>query len=316
MRNFRVEEEISVGDTITGAPLAADPREGVWLGYRNGTLARYRAGRFDVRAELAGSGSVVNLLADPDGSIWAATSKGLVRWKEGTGRILNRRNGLPCDTLYSAIKDDSGSMWLYANCGVIAISAAELERWWKQPDAPVALRVFDGFDGANAGRSPFEPVVSKAPDGRIWFTNDKVLQVVDPRGLNENPLRPPVLIEQIVVDGKHYLPHADSQLPALPQNVQIDYTALSLAVPQKVRFRYKLEGHDEDWQEAETRRQAFYTDLSPRRYRFRVIACNNSGVWNEAGASWSFSVAPAYYQTAWFRLICAGLGAFGLWGLS
>lgn len=122
---------------------------------------------------------------------------------------------------------------------------------------------------------------------------------------------PPVRIEQIVADRKIYTAAENWQLPALTRNVQIDYTALSFVVPQKVRFRYKLKGHEE-WQEAGTRRQAFYNDLSPGNYEFRVIACNNSGLWNEEGATLHFIVATAYYQTAWFRFLCGAVGIFGL----
>jgi len=92
------------------------------------------------------------------------------------------------------------------------------------------------------------------------------------------------------------------RLPALTRDVEIDYTALSLVVPEKVQFRYTVEGRDKDWQEAGNRRQTFYSDLPPRNYRFRVVACNNSGLWNEAGASFDFAVAPAYYQTRLFRV--------------
>jgi signal transduction histidine kinase len=99
------------------------------------------------------------------------------------------------------------------------------------------------------------------------------------------------------------------------RDLAIDYTALSFVAPEKVRFRYKLEGHDRDWTEAGTRRQAYYNDLEPRHYRFRVIACNNSGVWNEAGASQDFSVDPAYYQTTWFRASCVAAFLASLWGL-
>src|SRR5262249_33316467 len=99
-------------------------------------------------------------------------------------------------------------------------------------------------------------------------------------------------------------PNGVLRLPPLVRDVQIDYTALSLAAPEKVRFRYKLEGWDREWQDVGNRRQVFYSNLPPRDYRFRVTACNNSGGWNEAGASLDFSIAPAYYQTAWFRLSC------------
>src|SRR5262249_8611922 len=104
-------------------------------------------------------------------------------------------------------------------------------------------------------------------------------------------------------------------LPARLRDLQIDYTALSLAAPEKVRFRYKLEGHDPDWIDAGNRRQAFYNDLPPRKYRFRVIACNNDGVWNEAGSALDFSVAPALYQTIWFQSICVFAAGVLTWVL-
>jgi signal transduction histidine kinase len=105
----------------------------------------------------------------------------------------------------------------------------------------------------------------------------------------------------MIADHKNYAPRDGLRLPALTRNLEIDYTALSFVAPQKVRFRYKLEGHDSEWQDPGTRRQAFYADLRPGNYRFRVIACNNDGVWNEEGATLAFSVAAAWYQTWWFR---------------
>src|SRR5439155_13393211 len=119
-----------------------------------------------------------------------------------------------------------------------------------------------------------------------------------------NPLPPPVHIEQITADHKTYTAISDAKalrLPPLIRDLEIDYTALSFVAPEKVLFRYKLEGWDRDWQNAGNRRQAFFSNLPPRSYHFRVMACNNSGVWNEAGTFLNFSVAPAYYQTWWFR---------------
>jgi two-component sensor histidine kinase len=143
--------------------------------------------------------------------------------------------------------------------------------------------------------------------------------VIDPSHLPFNKLPPPVHIEQITADRKAYdaTPDANGQVRLHPRvrDLEIDYTALSLVAPEKVLFRYKLEGWDRDWQDAGTRRQAFYSNLPPRNYLFRVMACNNSGVWNEAGASLDFSVAPAYYQTNWFRLLCGAACLGLLWGL-
>ena len=127
--------------------------------------------------------------------------------------------------------------------------------------------------------------------------------MVDPEHLDRNGIPPPVHVEQLVADRKSYSPAAVLRFPPHTRDLQIDYTALSLVAPQKVRFRYKLEGHDSDWQDPQNRRQAFYTDLPPGNYRFRVIASNNDGVWNEAGAEVGFEVLPAFYQTAWFRIL-------------
>jgi signal transduction histidine kinase len=129
--------------------------------------------------------------------------------------------------------------------------------------------------------------------------------VVDPRHLPVNKLPPPVHIEQITADRKTQDASSNLRLPPLTRDLEIDYTALSLVAPEKVFFRVKLEGRDPDWRDMGTERKAFYSDLPPRNYRFRVIACNNSGVWNEAGASFDFSIEPKYYQTTWFKIACA-----------
>ena len=160
----------------------------------------------------------------------------------------------------------------------------------------------------------FQPA-ARSVDGRLWFANQSAVQVVDPDRLPHNTLRPPVQIEGIVADRRAFPPEAGLRLPPLTRDLQISYTALSLVAPQKVRFRYRLEDHDPDWQDAATRRQAFYNDLPPGEYRFRVIACNNDGVWNDAGASLSFTIAPAWYQAKLFRVACLIFGISALWAL-
>jgi signal transduction histidine kinase len=127
--------------------------------------------------------------------------------------------------------------------------------------------------------------------------------MIDPDRLYLNDKPPPVQIEKIVADRKSYSPRQGLSLPPLTRDLEIDYTALSFSVPQKVRFRYKLEGHDENWQEPGSRRQAFYSDLGPGNYKFHVIACNNDGLWNEIGASLDLSIPPAWYQTNLFGIL-------------
>jgi signal transduction histidine kinase len=132
--------------------------------------------------------------------------------------------------------------------------------------------------------------------------------MIDPNRLYKNEAPPPVQVEEVIADRKSYSAKEGLRLPPLTRDLEIDYTALSFTVPQKVRFRYKLEGHDAKWQEPGTRRAAFYSDLRPGNYTFRVIASNNDGVWNEVGATLGFSIAPAWYQTNWFRVGCLLVG--------
>jgi signal transduction histidine kinase len=173
---------------------------------------------------------------------------------------------------------------------------------WDGNTGRVNAKLIDVLDGAMPGFPDFSPKASTAPDGRLWFVNGTVAQMFDPAHPAFNRIRPPVHIESIIADHRLLTPEHELHLPALTRQLEIDYTALSFVLPQKVKFRYKLEGHDADWQDADTRRQAFYNDLPPGAYTFHVIACNNSGVWNETGASSSFVIPPAWYQTLWFRV--------------
>ncbi len=141
------------------------------------------------------------------------------------------------------------------------------------------------------------------------------MAVVDPRHLPENRLPPPVHIDHLTVDREPYPIHPGLILPPIARDLQIDYTAFSFVAPERVQFRYKLEGYDNNWNEVSGRRQALYTNLPPRHYRFRVVAANNDGVWNETGASLEFWIQPAYYQTNWFKASCAGAFGVLLWML-
>jgi PAS domain S-box-containing protein len=310
IQDLRIPEEISSPQLPAINALASDPHGGVWLGLASG-LARFRNGQM----EFFHDGPVNGLLVNSDASILAATSSGLVGLRNGTLQTLTVRNGLPCDVIYSLISDSKATLWLYAACGVIAIPNAELQRWWESPGTTVKSRLFDVFDGARPMSTPFQPNASRSPDGRLWFANQNVVQMIDPAHLDINPIPPPVQVEEIIADHKNYAPRDGLRLPPLTRDLEIDYTALSFVAPQKVRFRYKLEGRDSEWQDPGTRRQAFYADLHPRNYRFRVIACNNDGVWNDEGATLDFSVAAAWYQTWWFRGASLAVFLVLLWAL-
>jgi PAS domain S-box-containing protein len=167
----------------------------------------------------------------------------------------------------------------------------------------VKYRIFDSFDGLTGtvvGTSSDSNAI-QGTDGRLWFLASKGIMWVDPANISTNAVPPLVLIRSVRANGRQSASLTDLILPPRTTELQIGYTALSLTVPEKVRFRYRLEGVDKDWQDTGTRREAFYTRLAPGKYHFRVTACNNDGVWSEEGARLDFAIAPAWYQTIWLR---------------
>src|SRR4029453_11691668 len=200
-------------------------------------------------------------------------------------------------------------------CGLVRIGRSELDSWALHPKQTIHATVFDSSDGVSSHRftGGYNSVVAKSADGKLWFVRDVGVSVIDPHHLAFNKLPPPVHIEQVTADDRIYDATNGLRLPPRIRNLSIDYTALSFVAPEKVRFRYMLEGQDPDWKEVINDREVQYSNLGPGHYRFRVMACNNSGVWNEEGALMDFSIAPAYYQTNWFRVLCGAMFLALLW---
>jgi signal transduction histidine kinase/ligand-binding sensor domain-containing protein len=304
--------------------LAPDPfQTGLWLGFHLGGIAYFADGQIRTSyttADGLAPGRVNDLRLDQSGVLWAATDGGLSRLKNSKVTTLSSKNGLPCDAVHWVMEDDTRAVWLHTECGLVRIERSGIDAWAaaidnnKDAKPIIQTAVFDNSDGVRITSDSFHlsPQVAKSTDGRLWFCGPDGVSVIDPGHLPFNRLPPPVHVNQITADRQTYDVSSDStqrlHLPPLIRDLQIDYTALSLVAPEKVRFRYKLEGYDRDWHEADIRRQAFYTNLPPRNYRFRVTACNNNGVWNETGTYFDFTIDPAYYQTTWFRV--AGLIAF------
>ena len=305
------------------AKVVLSDQGGVWISFlRDGGVSYFKDRQ--VRASYTaanglGKGNVPSLQLDRDGALWAATEEGgLSRINDGRIATLTTRNGLPCDTIHFTREDDDRSLWLYAACGLVRIPRPELDAWIADPKRRVETTVWDAADGVRLhpfSPDSYGPAVAKLTDGKLWFLTGEGVQVVDPRHLAANKLPPPVHIEQVKTDGKPCELKQGMRLPANVRDVWIDYTALSLAAPEKVRFKYILEGQDPDWKEVINDRQVQYSNLRPRKYRFRVIACNNSGVWNEIGDTLEFSIEPRYYQTAWFFGGCVAAFLAMLWGM-
>jgi signal transduction histidine kinase/ligand-binding sensor domain-containing protein len=318
IRNFEVQEEFSSSQVPAGHALAADPKSGIWVMTLTEDLVRIQ--NSNVRTfPLKLNGEMPRQIeAETDGSVLAASeSEGLLAIRQGKVQRLTKGNGLPCDGVFAFVRDDQKSLWLETPCGYVSVADSEMQRWLVHPDAVVQYQTLDRFDGARPFRSDFNGA-AKSSDGRLWFSQGNV-QTIDPHHLLFNKLPPLVHIEQIIADHKAHELDGDASakvtLPARIRELEIDYTALSLLVPQKVLFRYKLDGLDHEWHDVGNRRQAFYTNLGPGNYSFHVIACNNDGVWNEEGAGLDFRIPPAWYQTYWFRAFCVGVFGLLLWSL-
>ena len=303
----RQNEALGKRPGIIGA-MANDDAGNVWFGFSNYVI------RWD--------GRDYQKFSFPDGTQGASESTMSVRgdhvWLGGLGGIELFTQGhfylpkwqdkdLP-GRVSGVVETASGELWANGSSGITHVSAAELARWLRDPTSAISaehLDARDGLPGFSAERIP-EPSIVESHEGRVWFATTKGIVWLDPAKLQENlnRLPPPVLIASILSNGKTYVSLQDLTLPAHTEKLEIDYTALSLAVPERVLFRYMLDGVDKEWQDVGTRRQAFYTSLPPGHFRFHVIACNNDGVWNEAGATLDFNIAPAFYQTRWFLALC------------
>jgi signal transduction histidine kinase len=279
----------------------------VWFGLYQGGVVAFEEGLFRAYSERDGlaSGSINAISVDDNGTVWIGAERGLSRFDGARFVTWNSGQGLPGERVLWILPAHDDRLWLGYTTGVARVSRAELDRALHDPSHPVAHEFFDNGDGlkGNLDRGMQSPAV-RTSNGTIWFKTSAGVAFIDPEHLTKNPLPPPVHIERMVADDAVVDTRNAVRLRPLTRDVHFDYTALSLVEPRRVHFRYKLQGYDSNWQEAGTRRQAFYTNLGPQAYRFQVLACNNDGLWNEAGAALDFELLPAFYQTQWFRVAC------------
>ena len=292
---------------VDGGELAADHSGGLWIASRTtDTFSYYRDGAVHTVSlnHPEASFTLSSIAVDSDDALIVLSSQGFFRWDGKLWRGLDSHDGLPGGAVFSFLRDEDNAVWIRCQQGLVQIVKSEFDKWLQTGTKPV-MTVFDRLDGASPYRTRMvQPPAARTVDGRLWFAARFSLQMIDPKRTFRNLIPPPVYVEKIIADHRDYGLTEDLRLPALTRDVRIEYTALSLTVPQKVYFRYRLEDHDTEWQDAGSRREVFYNDLPPGNYRFRVVASNNSGAWNEMGASLDFSIAPAYYQTYWFRAFC------------
>ena len=282
-----------------------------WFGYEGGTIIVLKDEKIQ---------RIFSADDSPVGSVTAINGRGRHTWVGGERGLAffdgkRFRQIIPADaeafgSVLGVEETPDGGLWLAESRGVIQVPASEVQQALENPSHRVKYRIFDSFDGLSGtfAGTAYNRKLIQGTDGRLWFVASGGVVWVDPVNISTNPLAPPVLIESVRANGGQLGSLANLFLPPRTTNLQINYTALSLSVPERVRFRYRLEGVDKDWQDAGSRRAAFYTRLGPGEYHFQVIACNNDGVWNEEGAHLDFNITPAWYQTIWFRLLCILVG--------
>nr|WP_298721108.1 sensor histidine kinase [uncultured Steroidobacter sp.] len=287
---------------------SADENGVLWFGYPNNRIARIE-GR---DAQLLGAeqglqvGNILAILAQDD-EVWVGGELGFARFDGKRFVQIRNSSDQTFRGVSGIVKSRNGDLWLNGAAGISHIARAELDQLARNPAHRVQSETFDYLDGVPGTAMQLRPQPSavETTDGRIWFAMTSGLVSIDPSQLARNTLPPPVTIWALTSGNERY-PNVGTalQLPVHTSEVQIEYSAGSLTVPERVHFRYRLEGLDRDWQDVGSRREALYTNLGPGNYRFRVIASNNDGVWNETGAALAFTIAPTFYQTRWFYALC------------
>ena len=306
-------------DALSGAlptVLSADAGGGMWLGYagsRAVLLDGHGSHHYGEREGLR-VGNITAINAGPR-HVVVAGEKAIALRVAGKFRSLAHNHRSEFIGITGIVETPEGDLWLNGSLGVVRIGMAEFKRALAEPGYEPAYSLFDaqnGLPGIAVQSNPVSTIV-RAGNGLLWFATNQGAAWIDPARIHRNPWPPKVSIRSLEADGTVHVPGAPIRLKEHTTRVEIDYTATSLTLAERNRFRYRLENVDTDWQEAGTRRQAFYTNLRPGDYRFRVIAANNDGVWNEQGASLDFSIAPTFFQTQWFVWLCVLAIAGALW---
>jgi len=309
---------------------AADGR--IWIGTAGGEVMRVSGDSLVIEPIISETHphSVRSLHATADGTLWIGYAGGGVgRFKMGQYTTLTTTDGLMDDHVSQVLSDDKGGMWITGNQGLFEVGLTEFVDVAEGRAARLRSRVFGRAEGL-AGLQPsfdYSPSAWRGHDGRLWFAMRNGLLMVLPKRVRDNPRPPPVVVERVSVDDQTAalydrtlatrddsgsLPELRSSATALKlppghSKLEFEFAALSYTSPENVHFRYRLENFDKKWIEADGATRVNYPRLPSGNYAFRVIACNNSGLWNETGATLAVVVAPFYWQTWWFRVLAVML---------
>ncbi len=289
-------------DAITA--LFEDRQGTVWVSTQ-GALYWYKDGHLERVGPEKGFGAswAMAYYEDADGALWIGTGgSGVYRYKEGKFVDISPRQGLFDYNVYTVLDDGAGYFWMSSNKGVFRASKKQLNDVADRKSDSIRCTTYGAADGMESREcnGGYFPSGVKLQDGRICFSTTKGVVMVNPADIRINQVPPPVVIDQFLVEGERQPTKGKVTVPAGKTRFEFHYAGISFAGSKEVHYKYQLAGFDDGWIDAGSRRDAYYTHLSPGEYTFRVIAANSDGIWNDTGASTSFRLSPYFYQTAWF----------------
>ena len=299
---------LALGEDGAGHMFVASANGDLWV-YRNGKMEAFPGNATSPR-------NVDAFYTDRDGYLWMGSLGGGLRLLKN-GQVIRYflRDGLFDNEIYGITADREDCLWMVCSKGVFSVKRSDLLKFANGQIHTFASKPYSPLDGLRTieGRGGVQPAAWKMQDGRLWFSTVRGLLALDASRVKHSLSPPPVVIEDVLVNGQSELPANIENLPPDRKNLEFHYTGLSFLLPSRITFRYILEGFDRKWIDAGARREAFYTNLPPGQYRFRVIACNVDGTCNETGSSAAFILAARYYQRAWFIPFCCALAGFIFW---
>ncbi|MBX7221844.1 MAG: response regulator [Blastocatellia bacterium] len=283
--------------------LFEDRRGTLWVSTFGGGVTWYKDGTWSVLSTKQGMANdqVWAFYEDQaEDAMWMGTNGGLALYRNGRVTSFTGKQGLVDEGIFQVLEDGKGFLWCSTGKGIFRVNKKVLldiaNHVTEKPAVMVQYNKADGLSGNQCSGACF-PAGWKAADGRLWIPTNAGVTVIDPNNIQVNLQPPPVKIERVTVDGEPVVLTGPIEIPPGRDKIEFFFAGLTFLAPEKVRFRYKLEGYDRDWLDAGTSRSVRYTNLPPHSYRFRVIACNNDGIWNEQGDQIQFSLRPYLYQT-------------------
>jgi ligand-binding sensor domain-containing protein/serine phosphatase RsbU (regulator of sigma subunit) len=289
----------------------------VWFGTDGGGVTRFGDEKFTTLRKSDGlsDDSVIAVTLDDDGTYWFGTYHGVTRMQNGKLFPASTKDGLFTNIAFTVLNGSDDSLFMSSNMGITEIKKRDFDLLAKGLAPSIKGKLFGVSDGMKIAEcNGGSPAGIRAHDGKLWFATMGGAVMIDPAALRPNPTPPPVVIESLKVNRLDVALHGgELRLEPGSRDFELTYTAMSFLEPERVRFRYRLVGFDQDWVEAGPRRAAFYTNLSPGSYTFRVIAANADGTWNETGAQAAFVLLPHFYET-WPFYVIVGVGVVLLAG--